>query len=916
MSDLKDLGPYFGASRLRKDLWNTLKTTLGSLINQQSATLNKEAELISSIEKSFSELSQLEVCWAFPGNSAIQHLKELIRAKDWPKAYGDVTLLARLISTDHYRNQELIKSWYSNSCLFGNDAFAEQMHSCPNENESKPYFEVLVVDSLALESEQDLRTHHLKSARPEDPFVYNVVIACSFQDALCSILLNYDIQSCVLRYTFPWAGKARLGLAGELTRTAGFNLDEIELMPGPERTQALASIIKALRPEIDLYLLSESSVEDVSARVHMNFRRCFFGSEDYPEMRLSILKGVSERYETPFFNALKHYTERPTGVFHALPISRGKSISKSHWIQDYGIFYGDRMFLAETSSTTGGLDSLLQPSGSIMKSQELAAKAFGSDRCLFITNGTSTANKVVFQALFSEEDIILMASDNHKSHHYAAILTGARIHILETTKIERYGIYGGIPKSEIRKTMLKYKAEGKLEHVKAIVITNLTFDGIAYNLKALIMECLSIKPDLIFLVDEAWFAYGIFSPITRKRSAMYVANQIRDMLRSSQYREMFDKHMAMVRKNSEETALPDPDKAIVRVYSTQSTHKTLTALRQASMIHIIDEAYDSYVKASLIDAYHCHTSTSPNAQILASLDIARRQVHLEGYELVQKAFELALILRKSILSCDLLSRYINVLEEDHMIPSHLTQGSINNKTNDIYWNALDVRWTKDEFALDPTRITLDISKMPYTGSELKEVLMSRFDIQVNKTSTNTILLIIHIGATRGMVTYLIESLKIIASELLKSESIRESLDASSRANSITLNQMEKYSNKPVCLPSPCAQYHPLFTNQISQYCQDLDIRKANALANDNEACSLIQLSYELSNHIQNGLQVVSASVVTPYPPGFPILLPGQIMTSDVVEYLLQIQKAEIHGLLPDFRLKIFKNEYLERSLRA
>ena len=98
---------------------------------------------------------------------------------------------------------------------------------------------------------------------------------------------------------------------------------------------------------------------------------------------------MKDRYETPFYTALKEYSQKPTGVFHAMPISRGNSIFKSNWIDDFGEFYGRNLFLAETSSTTGGLDSLLQPTGPLKKAQELASKAFGSKRTYFATNGTS-----------------------------------------------------------------------------------------------------------------------------------------------------------------------------------------------------------------------------------------------------------------------------------------------------------------------------------------------------------------------------------------------------------------------------------------------------------------------------------------------------------------------------------------------
>ncbi len=120
-----------------------------------------------------------------------------------------------------------------------------------------------------------------------------------------------------------------------------------------------------------------------------SFRRIFYRTEDLQEMHLTVLRGIRERYETPFFTALKEYSKKPMGVFHAMPISRGNSVFKSRWIHDFGEFYGRNLFLAETSATTGGLDSLLQPTGPLKKAQQNAARAFGSQQTFFATNGTS-----------------------------------------------------------------------------------------------------------------------------------------------------------------------------------------------------------------------------------------------------------------------------------------------------------------------------------------------------------------------------------------------------------------------------------------------------------------------------------------------------------------------------------------------
>ena len=164
----------------------------------------------------------------------------------------------------------------------------------------------------------------------------------------------------------------------------------------------LAQVVKRVRPELDLYLLSNGRVEEIAGDPKADvLRRVFYAVEEMLEIHLSILEGVQDRYETPFFDNLKKYAPRPIGTFHALPIARGKSVFKSDWIRDMGEFYGINLFLAESSATTGGLDSLLEPTGNIKRAQDLAARAFGADHVFFVTNGTSTSNKMAVQALLA-----------------------------------------------------------------------------------------------------------------------------------------------------------------------------------------------------------------------------------------------------------------------------------------------------------------------------------------------------------------------------------------------------------------------------------------------------------------------------------------------------------------------------------
>ena len=300
-----------------------------------------------------------------------------------------------------------------------------------------------------------------------------------------------------------------------------------------ERAQILARRLARLRPELDLYLMTEIAVEDMAGHLSHHFRRVFHAREGSLELHLSILAGVAARYRAPFFEALRHYSHRPTGVFHALPISQGKSIVNSHWITDMIGFYGLDVFLAETSSTGGGLDSLLEPTGPLRQAQQLAAETFGARRTYFVTNGTSTANKIVAQALIAPGDIVLVDRNCHQSQHYGLMLSGAHVVYLDAYPLNEYSMYGAVPLREIKSKLLALRAAGKLDRVKMLMLTNCTFDGIVYDVGRVMEECLAIKPDLVFLWDEAWFAFARFHPVYRPRTAMRAARTLAERLRSA-----------------------------------------------------------------------------------------------------------------------------------------------------------------------------------------------------------------------------------------------------------------------------------------------------------------------------------------------------------------------------------------------
>jgi arginine decarboxylase len=756
--------------------------------------------------------------------------------------------------------------------------------------------------------ERWLRTSMHTMRRGEDRFVYEPVVVPSLEDALIAILFNHNIQAVVIRPGLALKSTNEVPLLlRHLNRVGEENVDDLT----PENYGLeLSRLIAKVRPELDTYLITDRSVEEIAGKDLGLCRRVFYNQEDFMELHLNILRGVQARYRTPFFTALKEYSRQPTGVFHAMPISRGKSITRSHWIQDMGAFYGPNIFLAETSATSGGLDSLLEPVGPIKEAQELAARAFGSKQTFFATNGTSTCNKIVVQALVRPGDIVLVDRDCHKSHHYGLVLAGADVVYLDSYPLNDYSMYGAVPLVEIKRQLLALKKAGKLDRVRMLLLTNCTFDGIVYNVERVMEECLAIKPDLVFLWDEAWFAFARFGPTYRQRTAMNAANGLRQRLRSPEHARAWERQQAELEGADADaliaTRLIPPPQARVRVYATQSTHKTLTALRQGSMIHVNDQDFKGEVEEAFHEAYMTHTSTSPNYQIIASLDVGRRQVELEGFEFVQRQVEAAMSMRRAISTHPLLQKYFKVLTAGDMIPEKYRESGVTSYFDpEQGWTDMWECWARDEFVLDATRVTLGVGCTGWDGDTFKtRILMDKYGIQINKTSRNTVLFMTNIGTTRSSVAYLIEALVKIAQDL------DELLDDASKMEKLAFERRVRNLVEDVPPLPDFSRFHDAFRRD--RVTPEGDIRSAFFLAYDENNCDYLNLDGAPVQAMESGREIVSAGFIIPYPPGFPILVPGQVVSREILAFMRALDVNEIHGYRPDLGLRVFTEEALKR----
>ncbi|MEB2782309.1 aminotransferase class I/II-fold pyridoxal phosphate-dependent enzyme [Algoriphagus sp. C2-6-M1] len=885
---------HYNIAQLRIESWNKLKNGSNKL---QAANRGSEDEKEhkQELRKLLNELKHIESYFAFPGISRLKMLNEMLDRQEH-------TALANKIA-------EITKQLVSDRCRSNPDHIEEEDHgtdlsenSGSEDSNRKNYFEVLIVEDISAQEEAKLRSDLKDLQGSGEQFCYNIVVERSFEDAMIALHFNCNIQAVVIRYAPNYHSKKITPQITPFIQTV-LNLN-LSSTPQVELGPLLGTIVKKFRPELDTYYVTDTALSSLKDSTLKSFRRIFYRVEDLQELHLTILSGIGERYKTPFFSALKEYSKKPTGIFHAMPISRGNSVFKSRWINDFGSFYGRNMFLAETSSTTGGLDSLLQPTGSLKKAQKMASDAYGSQQTFFVTNGTSTANKIVVQAIVKPGEVVMIDRDCHKSHHYGLVLAGAYPVYLDSYPIEEYSMYGAVPLEQIKEKLLQLKKAGRLNLVKMLLLTNCTFDGLVYNVEKVMQEILAIKPDIIFLWDEAWFAFAGFTYTYKQRTGMFVAKKLYEKYKTSSYREEYTDHIKNL-KSDELPTLPDPDKVRIRVYSTQSTHKTLSSFRQGSMIHIWDEDFLRKTENTFLEAYMTHTSTSPNYQMLASLDAGRRQVQFEGYELVEKSVEMAMVLRAKINDHPRLSKYFDVLTVSDFIPQKYRESGLSEYYNKkAGWNRMETAWEKDEFVLDPTKITLHVGRTGVDGDTFKnKYLMDKFNIQINKTSRNTVLFMTNIGTTKGSVAYLTNALLKIADELdLEFRSLNDQ-----EAN-IRRNKIQSLVKDFPPLPD-FSYFHHSF--QAVPGVPGGNIREAYFLAYDEENYEYMQLEDCLPS-MESNRTLVASSFIIPYPPGFPVLVPGQVVSKEIIHFLNALDVSEIHGFRADLGLRIFKESVLNR----
>ncbi len=327
------------------------------------------------------------------------------------------------------------------------------------------------------------------------------------------------------------------------------------------------------------------------------------------------------------------------------------------------------------------------------------------------------------------------------------------------------------------------------------------------------------------------------------------------------------------------------------------------------MIHIWDEDFRKKSENTFLEAYMTHTSTSPNYQMLASLDVGRRQVEFEGFEMVEKSIEMAMVLRAKVTNNPQLNKYFDVLTVKNFIPDQYRESGLGEYYSPATgWNRMETAWEKDEFMLDPTKITLFIGRTGVDGDTFKnKFLMDQFNIQINKTSRNTVLFMTNIGTTRGSVAYLTNALLKISEQLdeeFRSLNSRESEISQKRIHSLIMDVP----------PLPDFSYFHSSFRAVPNV-PGGNIREAYFMAYNEDNYEYFPL-IDCKKAMAKGRELVASSFVIPYPPGFPVLVPGQVVSEEIINFMLALDVTEIHGYRADLGLRIFRDSVLNRQKTA
>ncbi|MEJ5042037.1 lysine decarboxylase [Pseudomonas sp. B21-036] len=584
----------------------------------------------------------------------------------------------------------------------------------------------------------------------------------------------------------------------------------------------------------------------------------------------------------PFFKALVQHTAQSNYSWHTPGHGGGVAYRKSPVGQAFHQFFGENTLRSDLSVSVPELGSLLDHTGPLAAAEARAARNFGADHTFFVINGTSTANKIVWHSMVGRDDLVLVDRNCHKSVLHAIIMTGA-IPLYLCPERNELGIIGPIPLSEFSREAIQAKIEanplaaGREPRVKMAVVTNSTYDGLCYNAE-MIKQVLGSSVEVLHF-DEAWYAYAAFH-------------------------EFFAGRYAMGTSRSADSPL---------VFSTHSTHKLLAAFSQASMIHVQDGGARQLDRDRFNEAFMMHISTSPQYSILASLDVSSAMMEgPAGRSLLQEMFDEALSFRRALAN---LREHLADDDWWFSIWQPPQVGGIHRVATEDWLLQPQAEWhgfgdvSEDYVLLDPIKVTLVMPGLDAGGSlgehGIPAAVVSKFlwerGLVVEKTGLYSFLVLFSMGITKGKWSTLLTELLEFKRNYDANTALLQSLPCVAQLDPLRYHGMG--------LRDLCEQLHECYrANATAKQLKRLYTRLPEVVMKPGDAYDKLVRGEVEAVPIERLIGRVAAVMLVPYPPGIPLIMPGERFTEStrsIIDYLSFARAfdrgfpgfvADVHGL--------------------
>lgn len=603
----------------------------------------------------------------------------------------------------------------------------------------------------------------------------------------------------------------------------------------------------------------------------------------FPSENIDVVSTVQDQVATyvdtimpPFNKALINYAENAEFVYCTPGHFGGSAYNKSPVGSIFYDYFGENSFKADVSVSMGALGSLLDHSGPHKEAEEYIAEVANADASYIVTNGSSTSNKIVGMFSAPAGSTACIDRNCHKSLTHLLMMSDITpVYFLPTRNA--YGMLGGIPKSEFTREAIaaKVAATPGAHYPDHSVITNSTYDGLLYKTDY-IKENLDSKT---IHFDSAWVPYTNFSPIYEGLYGM----------------------------SGDKT----PGKVI---FETHSTHKLLAAYSQAATIHVKGD----FDKHTFSEAYMMHTSTSPLYSVVASTEMASAMMKGKpGKRLMQNSIDTAIKARK-----ELAARY-NASEEagdwnfKPWQPDNIDQAECWELKNGDAWHGFkDI--DDEHMHLDPVKLTIltpGIKDDKVTEHGIPASVVAKYledhGIIIEKSGPYNILFLYSIGIDDEKSQAIMDGLENFKTRFDANELVETMIP------SLFAEDPEFYAGK--CVQEVAYGVHDVMKkfNLPEIMFTAFDVLPELEMS-PNKAFAKVLKGETEEVYLEDSINRVQANMILPYPPGVPLVLPGEKITEQskpVLDFLLMLVDmgkyfpgfdTDIHGAYPqeDGRYKV------------